>query len=123
MMMGAVVLSTAFLVLPGLTHGQQANPRADSAKDTSGRILGIRDVKPGMTRAELLTMVTTEGGLSTRIHRTYVSRTCRTCKIDVDFRPGGNTDRDSEGRLIVSEDPQDVVVKVSAPYNAPGIYD
>ena len=28
----------------------------------------------GMTRAQLMTVFTTEGGLSTRLHRTFVSR-------------------------------------------------
>jgi hypothetical protein len=65
-------------------------------------------VKPGMTRAALLTVFTTEGGLSTRLQRTYVSRECPYFKVDVEFK--------AVGVAAASEDSRDIIVKVSKPY-------
>ena len=42
-------------------------------------------VKPGMTRNDLLKVFRTEGGLSTGLKRTYVSRECAYFKVDVEF--------------------------------------
>ena len=44
-----------------------------------------QEIKSGMTRAELLKVFTTEGGLSTATHRTFVYRGCPYIKVDVDF--------------------------------------
>jgi hypothetical protein len=38
------------------------------------RALALLTIKPGMTRKTLLSVFTTEGGLSTGLRRTYVSR-------------------------------------------------
>lgn len=59
-----------------------------------------------MTRADLLKVFTTEGGISTGLHRTYVSRDCPFFKVDVDFRAVGRPDRDGEGRVTLIEDRQ-----------------
>ena len=48
-----------------------------------------------MTREELMKVFRTEGGLSTGLHRTFVSRECPYFKGDVEFRAGGRPDRDS----------------------------
>jgi hypothetical protein len=45
----------------------------------------METIKTGMTRSTLLTVFTTEGGLSTVSHRTYVSRECPYFKVDVEF--------------------------------------
>jgi len=69
-----------------------------------------------MTREDLLKTFTTEGGLSTGLHRTFVSRDCAYFKVDVEFKPVGRPDRDDNGRVTLEEGPLDVIVKISPPY-------
>jgi hypothetical protein len=76
----------------------------------------MQTIKPGMTRRTLLSIFTTEGGLSTGLRRTYVSRDCPYFKVDVEFRAVGRPDRDESGRVTLVEDDEDIVVKVSRPY-------
>jgi hypothetical protein len=63
-----------------------------------------------MTRADLLKVFTTEGGLSTRLQRTYVWQQCPYIKVDVRFKPDG----DEKERL--QEHPTDTIVEISRPY-------
>jgi len=65
-------------------------------------------IKPGMRRSDLSSDFTTEGGLSTAKHRTYVYRDCPYIKIDLDF---GLSDAKQ-----TDERPSDVIEKVSTPY-------
>jgi hypothetical protein len=65
-------------------------------------------IETGMTRETLLTVFTTEGGLSNRFQRTYVSQDCPYFKVDVIFEAVG-------GRQYV-EAPGDRIVKISRPY-------
>jgi hypothetical protein len=69
-----------------------------------------------MARGELLEVFTTEGGLSTGLHRTFVSRECPYFKVDVDFKAVGWPDRDKDGRVTLEEDSRDIIVRVSQPY-------
>lgn len=73
-------------------------------------------VKSGMAREDLLKTFTTEGGLSTGLHRTFVSRDCPYFKVDVEFKPVGRSDRDGNGRVTLEEDPRDIIVEISRPY-------
>ena len=68
------------------------------------------DIKPGMTREDLLKVCTVEGGLSTRTHRTYVLKGCPYIKIDVQFLPVG---KEQDG---LAESPNDKILKISKPY-------
>jgi len=70
----------------------------------------IDAIKPGMTRADLLTVFTVEGGISTRARRTYVYRLCPYIKVEVDFTPVTNPD----DRLTEMSD--DKILKLSRPY-------
>ena len=83
----------------------------------------MQGIKPVMTREDLLKVFTTEGGLSTGLHRTYVSQACAYCKVDVEFRAVGRADRDGDGRVTLGEDLRDVIVKISRPYLQLSIYD
>lgn len=76
----------------------------------------METIKPGMTRDDLLKVFRTEGGLSTGLHRTFVSQDCGYFKVDVDFRAVGRPDRDSDGRVTLEEDARDIIVQVSRPY-------
>jgi len=70
----------------------------------------IATIKPRMTRSDLLRVFTTEGGLSTRTHRTYVLKQCRSIKVDVEFSISGN-------------EAEDKITQISKPYLDYGIYD
>ena len=76
----------------------------------------METIKSGMTREDLLKTFTTEGGLSTGLRRTFVSRDCAYFKVDVEFKPVGRPDRDRDGRVTLEEDPRDIIVKISRPY-------
>ena len=76
----------------------------------------IQTIKPGMTREALLKVFTTEGGLSTGLQRTFVSRDCPYFKVDVEFKVVGRPDRDDDGRVTLVEGSQDIIVKISRPY-------
>jgi len=83
----------------------------------------IENIKLGMTRADLLKVFTTEGGLSTGLHRTYVSRSCPYFKVDVTFRAVGRPSRDTEGRPTMDEDSRDEISSISRPYLAFSVFD
>jgi hypothetical protein len=72
-----------------------------------------------MTREELLGVFTVEGGLSTPMHRTFVSRDCPYFKVNVEFRrAAARPERDWR-----DEDPSDVILTISGPYLQFGHYD
>lgn len=70
----------------------------------------IDTIKPGMTRSDLLNVFTTEGGLSTRTHRTYVLKQCGMIKVDVEFSISGS-------------EAEDKIRQISKPYLDYGITD
>jgi hypothetical protein len=76
----------------------------------SNVLLWIATIKPGMTRSDLQRVFTTEGGLSTRAHQTYVLKQCPTIKVDVEFSISGN-------------EPEDKIKQISKPYLGYGVYD
>jgi hypothetical protein len=83
---------------------------SDLTKQISAILTECQKIKPGMTRAELLKVFTTEGGLSSAMHRTLVYRGCPYIKVDVDF-----TLSDSK-QNAVDEQPADTINKISKPY-------
>jgi hypothetical protein len=76
----------------------------------------MQSVKPGMTRERLLSVFTTEGGISTGLQRTYVSKECPYFKVSVEFRPVGRPARDETGRVTLDEDGRDIIKTISRPY-------
>jgi hypothetical protein len=76
----------------------------------------MQTVKPGMTRSDLLKVFTTEGGLSTGLHRTFVSRDCPYFKVDVEFKAVGRPNGDDNGRETLVESSLDIIVMISRPY-------
>jgi hypothetical protein len=72
----------------------------------------IAKIEPGMKRRDLLKVLTTEGGLSTRFHRTYVYSECPYIKVNVWFKAANN-----EGNGV-DEDPDDTIESISQPYLA-----
>lgn len=88
----------------------------DHVKWVADTLKRMETVKPGMTRETLLTVFTTEGGLSTGLKRTYVSKECPYFKVDVEFDTVGRPNRDRDGRVTLLEDPRDIILKISRPY-------
>ena len=91
-------------------------PKAEDEKTDAALTAKIKDaltelgkIKVGMTRADLLKVVTTEGGFSTRSGRRYVYKKCPYIKVDVEFETVGDVERDGESS-------KDKIVKVSKPF-------
>jgi hypothetical protein len=59
----------------------------------------IESIKPGTTRQDLLKVFKSEGGLSTGLRRTFVSRDCPYFKVVVEFKAATGPDRDNIGFL------------------------
>ncbi len=120
------VLATAMLlsvVIGGPAAIRAARPERRQQSSQQGHIAWVADVlrriqtvKVGMTRGDLLTIFGTEGGLSTGLQRTYVSRDCPYFKVDVEFEAVGRPSRDGAGRITLVEDNRDVIVRISKPY-------
>ena len=117
-------------VFPLLAYAALAGATALRASPTEGRsqctqshvdwvtkvLERMQAIKPGSTRKALLTVFTTEGGLSTGLHRTFVSQDCPYFKVDVEFKAVGRPDRDEDGRVTLVEADEDIILKVSIPY-------
>ena len=102
------------------TTVQRAQTHVEWVAET---LKSMSTVKPGMTRNDLLKVFTTEGGLSTPLQRTYVSRECPYFKVDVEFEAAGRPARDQNGRATLVEDGRDIIIKMSTPYLALSVMD
>jgi len=107
----------------GGTNVLQASPTRDQGESSKAHLAWVAEVlkrmqtiKPGMTRNTLLRVFTTEGGLSTGLQRTFVSRDCPYFKIDVEFQAVGRPNRDENGRVTLVEGNEDIILKASTPY-------
>ena len=101
------MLALGFLAVPS-----RAGDETDKnlTKQISDILTECKKITPGTTRTELLKVFTTEGGLSTAKHRTFIHRRCPCIKVDVDF-----TLSDPK-QSAVDERPTDTVSKISKPY-------
>jgi hypothetical protein len=100
-----------------LTNASSQDSCAQAHEDwVTNALEKMESIKPGMTREDLVRVFTTEGGLSTGLHRTFVSRDCPYFKVDVEFKAVGRPNRDNEGRVTRDEDSRDIIVKLSRPY-------
>lgn len=72
-------------------------------------------IQSGMTRAELLRVFTTEGGLSTRDEQRYVYRRCPYIKVMVSFRRPTDAD-DDWGGAPEEERAGDIIQSISKPF-------
>ncbi len=123
----AILLASAII-------GGATDLRAESSADQeqpcqahldwfTGVLNRMATVKPGNTRKALLEVFTTEGGLSTGLQRTYISRDCPNFKVDVEFDAVGRPNRDEDGRVTLVEDDRDIILKISPPYLGNSIKD
>ncbi len=118
----SMIAASFFVLLLGVStlpaqSSQRPQEKTEWIADT---LKEIQKIKIGMTRADLLKMFTTEGGLSTPFDRTYVYRDCTYIKVDIEFEPVGK--RDAQGR-VTEESNEDVIKKISRPYLEWGIID
>jgi hypothetical protein len=97
-------------VVIGVAHTFQAVAQTGKGQFAPDHVVWVEQslrrmqtIMPGMTRETLLTVFTTEGGLSTGLQRTFVSRDCPYFKVDVEFRAVGRPDRDEKGRVTLVE--------------------
>ena len=99
------VVALGFLVAPS-----RAGDAVDKnlTKQISDILSECKKITAGTTRAELLKVFTTEGGLSIGTHRTFVHRRCPYIKVDVDFTLSAPKQSD--------ERPTDTVSKIFKPY-------
>ncbi len=70
----------------------------------------IHTIKPGMTREDLMKVFISEGGISNRLHRTYVYRGCPYIKVTVEFKPL------EQRNDSLTEMPTDRIVTISVPF-------
>ena len=78
----------------------------------AGCLKRMLSIQPGMTRAQLMQVFTTEGGLVfSALQQTFVSRDCPFFKVEVRFDRAPNT---SAERL--EELKTDIIATVSRPY-------
>ena len=109
------------LCVTGRAQENQLDSKLTEAIVTS--LKQIQTIKPGMTRGQLLTLFTTEGGLSTGLQRTYVYLKCPYIKVDVEFEAVGRPRRDEDGRVTLREDDRDLIKTISRPYLQWSIFD
>jgi len=70
----------------------------------------LQTIKVGMTRADLLKVCTTEGGIFSRTQQSFVYRSCPIIKVAVTFKPiGGPPDQRQT-------QPSDEITDISKPY-------
>jgi hypothetical protein len=119
-MKASVFTLVALALVLGTGRAQTERTQADSdqqhAQWVGESLKTMQSVKPGMTRADLLRIFTTEGGVSTPLHRIYIYRQCPYFKVDVEFATVGRPARDSGGRVTLVESGADTIKSISRPY-------
>jgi hypothetical protein len=110
-----VTFLTAALILCSFSTPSFADRSVDKnlTQQISDILKECDSIKPGMTRADLLKVFTTEGGLSTQTWRTFVHSRCPYIKVDVELAPTTSK----------QEQPTDIITKISKPYLAWSIGD
>jgi hypothetical protein len=94
----------------------QGQGRTEHLAWVSDVLKQMQTITQGMSRERLLTVFTTEGGLSTGVQCTYVSRECPYFKVSVEFDAVGRSNRDDAGHVTLVEDPRDIIKTISRPY-------
>lgn len=115
--LGLALLSSAIITGAVLAQGKpEGATQREHVVWVAEALKRMQTVKPGMTRTDLLKVFTVEGGLSTGLRRTFISRECPYFKVDVEFKAVGRPDRDADGRVTLVEGNRDIIVKISRPY-------
>ena len=102
-----------------IVSAQSVRDSGKSEENTKWVFDSLREMKTieaGKTRADLLKVFTTEGGLSTGLQQTYVYRRCPYIKVDVRFEAVGRPAKDTEGRVTLEGSEKDTIISISKPY-------
>jgi hypothetical protein len=99
----------ALIITPSFAQDYSAINR-EHTQWIASVLRSVQTIKPGMKREQLLRVFTTEGGTSTRLHRTYVYKQCLYIKVSVEFIPVGNPDDH------LTEMPGDEIRTISRPF-------
>ncbi len=110
-----VLLILILITTAGARAQQQISDQEFTLKIKS-LLQSVGQIKPGLTRKDVLVLFTTEGGLSSRSWNHFVLRTCPYIKIDVTFSLPADADE-------FHEESTDIIKTVSKPYLEYGIYD
>jgi hypothetical protein len=100
----------------GLVEGSRGDPppKANTDQNLTNQISEVlrqcQKIKPGATRADLLKIFTTEGGVYTARHRAFIYRGCQYVKVLVDFTP---TEPNQD---VLDQRPTDTIRSISKPY-------
>ena len=105
-----LMMTFILMLLPLGIFAENVSYDADLTRKIAKIIHDSQQIKVGMTRADLLKIFTTEGGISSRSWRRYVYRTCPFIKVDVEFEPVG-MEKD-----LLHEKESDKIVKISQPF-------
>jgi len=111
-----MLLASAVIGGRGVLEASSDRTCSDHTTWVAKALKRILTIKPCMTRRTLLTVFTTEGGLSTGLQRTYVSRDCPYFKVNVTFQAVGRPERDANGRMTLIEGSDDTILTISGPY-------
>ena len=114
----SMIIASLFVLLLTISILSAQSPQKSQGQTEwiANSLREMQKIEVGMTRADLLKVFTTEGGLSSALNRTYVYRDCPYIKVDVEFEPVGRPARDAEGRVTRVEANEDVIKKISKPY-------
>jgi hypothetical protein len=110
-----VFLCILFLCAIAPSESQQSISHIDRDHTAwiAGALNAIQTISVGMTRADLMKVFTTEGGLYSTSRRTYVYQQCPYIKVDVKFTASSRRE----------ESPTDKIVEISRPYLALSVMD
>jgi hypothetical protein len=104
-----VSICVIFLIAVVGFHGQEIQQSSPAQTQwIAASLKTMQTIKPGMARADLLKVFTTEGGISTRRQRRYIFRECPYIKVLVEFDPVDDRD--------FVESPSDRITKISQPF-------
>jgi hypothetical protein len=112
-----LVVFVLLICLPKAT-AQTSTTAEDRNNWIAGVINKTSKIKPGMTRADLLTAFEGDGGIATGLRRTYILRDCPYIKVDVEFETVGRPARNSAGQVTSVENDNDLIKQISKPYLA-----
>lgn len=99
-----------------LPPGEDCPSSSDRVAWAAASLKRMLSIMPGMSRDQLLRVFTTEGGKSTALQRTFVSRDCPFFKVDVTFRRATGPTPNTTAAETPRELDDDVVETVSRPY-------
>jgi hypothetical protein len=112
----SMIMASFFVPLLTISILSAQSPQKSQTEWIANSLKEMQKIKVGMTRADLLKVFTTEGGISSSLNRRYVYRECPYIKVDVEFEPVGRPARDTDGRVTLVEAKEDVIKKISKPY-------